>query len=102
MGRSRGIFRKDECNYGRLLASYFGDSCAPGAKDVLHDQRFSSRSSNEADSLCKLCSVQAQGASGVNRNEIDASVENVFTADKNPNTRGQMRSMDVEEGNFCF
>lgn len=101
MGRTRGIFRKDECNYGRLLASYFGDSCAPGAKDVLHDQRFSSRSTKEADSLCKLCIMQGQGASGVNRNEIDASVENVFTADKNPNTRGQMKSGDVEDGKFC-
>lgn len=58
VGRSRGVFRKNECNYANLLASYFDESCAPGAKDVLHDQKFR-QTSPEADRLCKLCERQS-------------------------------------------
>lgn len=65
VGRSRGIFRKNECNYANLLASYFGDSCAPGAKDVLHDQKFR-QTSPEAESLCKLCERQSSVPFNVN------------------------------------
>lgn len=57
VGRSRGVFRKNECNYANLIASYFDESCAPGAKDVLHDAKFR-QSSPEAEKLCKLCERQ--------------------------------------------
>lgn len=57
-GRNKGLFSKNECNYGKLLASYFSDSCAPGAKDVLHDNNYR-QSSPEAEKLCKLCDSQS-------------------------------------------
>lgn len=53
-GKSRGIFKNAECNYGRLLGDFFGSSCAPGAKDLTHEQNVTN-----PDSLCSLCRVKA-------------------------------------------
>lgn len=49
-GKNRGFFDKSECKYGRLLADFFGSSCMPGARDILHD-----RNQDNPDSLCTLC-----------------------------------------------
>lgn len=52
VGRSRGIFDQNDCNYGRLLGNFFQDSCAPGSRDNLHDPH-----GQNAESLCALCRV---------------------------------------------
>jgi hypothetical protein len=49
-GKNRGIFKKSECNFTKLLADFFGDSCAPGSRDQLHDP-----SGTTPQSLCNLC-----------------------------------------------
>lgn len=54
VGKSRGFFNKDECDYGLLLSEFFGSSCAPGARDFSHNH---GSNSNEHDSLCSLCRV---------------------------------------------
>jgi len=76
VGRNRGLFSRNECNYGKLLASYFGDSCAPGAKDVLHDQKFK-QSSPEAEKLCRLCDNQAFHATRRFSPDLSAPVSNL-------------------------
>jgi hypothetical protein len=50
IGKNRGIFKKSECDYTQLLADFFGDSCAPGSRDQLHDP-----SGTTPQSLCNLC-----------------------------------------------
>uniref|UniRef100_A0A336LPD1 CSON015606 protein n=1 Tax=Culicoides sonorensis TaxID=179676 RepID=A0A336LPD1_CULSO len=85
-GRGRGLFKQNECNYGRLLAGFFGDSCAPGAKDVLRDSKFR-QSSPEADKLCNLCRHQASES----RFNADENIETI-PAGNNANVRGQMRN----------
>lgn len=52
-GKNRGFFKKSECNYGRLTGEFFGPSCAPGAKDLSHEQNVTN-----PDSLCELCLVK--------------------------------------------
>lgn len=52
MGRTRGIFDRQECNYGRLLGEFFSDSCAPGSRDALHDPQ-----GENPESLCTLCRI---------------------------------------------
>jgi Transferrin len=49
-GKNRGIFQKSECDFTKLLANFFGDSCAPGSRDELHDP-----SGTTPQSLCNLC-----------------------------------------------
>uniref|UniRef100_A0A182QXI1 Transferrin-like domain-containing protein n=1 Tax=Anopheles farauti TaxID=69004 RepID=A0A182QXI1_9DIPT len=50
VGRSRGIFDRNECNYGHLMSEFFSEACAPGSRDDLHDA-----SGEHAESLCALC-----------------------------------------------
>lgn len=50
VGKTRGIFDRQECDYGRLLGEFFSDSCAPGSRDSLHDPR-----GENPESLCALC-----------------------------------------------
>lgn len=50
VGRSRGIFDRNECNYGQLMSEFFSEACAPGSRDDLHDA-----SGDNAESLCALC-----------------------------------------------
>ncbi|XP_053686046.1 transferrin-like [Sabethes cyaneus] len=50
VGRTRGVFDRNDCNYGRLLGDFFSDSCAPGSRDSLHDPH-----GRNAESLCTLC-----------------------------------------------
>ncbi|XP_063707817.1 transferrin-like [Culicoides brevitarsis] len=92
VGRGRGVFKQNECNYGRLLADFFGDSCAPGAKNVLHDQIFVKKSSSDADKLCKLCKNQASESRFI----IEENIE-TFSAAQNPNARGQLMQVDEKE-----
>ncbi|XP_053679397.1 transferrin-like [Anopheles nili] len=50
IGRSRGIFDRNECNYGRLMSDFFSESCAPGSRDDMHDP-----TGENAENLCALC-----------------------------------------------
>ncbi|XP_058458276.1 transferrin-like [Malaya genurostris] len=50
VGKTRGIFDRNDCNYGRLLGDFFSDSCAPGSRDSLHDPQ-----GLNPESLCTLC-----------------------------------------------
>ncbi|XP_052871790.1 transferrin-like [Anopheles cruzii] len=50
VGRSRGIFDRNECNYGRLMSDFFVESCAPGSRDQMHDPE-----GENSDNLCALC-----------------------------------------------
>lgn len=52
VGKNRGIFGQHECDYGRLLGEFFGESCAPGSRDSLHDPN-----GENPESLCSLCQV---------------------------------------------
>lgn len=57
VGKARGFFAKDECDYGLLLSEFFGSSCAPGARDFSHNH---GSKSDEHDSLCTLCQVNVK------------------------------------------
>uniref|UniRef100_A0AAG5DJ12 Transferrin-like domain-containing protein n=1 Tax=Anopheles atroparvus TaxID=41427 RepID=A0AAG5DJ12_ANOAO len=50
VGRSRGIFDRNECDYSRLMSDFFSESCAPGSRDDLHDP-----SGENSENLCALC-----------------------------------------------
>ncbi|EAA12967.4 AGAP011453-PA [Anopheles gambiae str. PEST] len=50
VGRSRGIFDRNECDYGHLMSEFFSESCAPGSRDDLHDP-----TGEHAENLCALC-----------------------------------------------
>lgn len=52
IGKSRGFFAKEECDYGLLLSEFFGSSCAPGAREFSHNH---GSVSTDHDSLCTLC-----------------------------------------------
>lgn len=53
VGKSRGIFKRDDCSFGPLLGNYFGDSCLPGSRSVFHDPFISN-----PENLCALCQTQ--------------------------------------------
>uniref|UniRef100_A0A182M421 Transferrin-like domain-containing protein n=1 Tax=Anopheles culicifacies TaxID=139723 RepID=A0A182M421_9DIPT len=50
VGRSRGIFDHNECDYGHLMSEFFSESCAPGSRDDLHDP-----TGENSENLCALC-----------------------------------------------
>ncbi|XP_053668730.1 transferrin-like [Anopheles marshallii] len=50
VGRSRGIFDRNECDYGHLMSEFFSESCAPGSRDDMHDP-----TGENAENLCALC-----------------------------------------------
>ncbi|XP_058118360.1 transferrin-like [Anopheles ziemanni] len=50
VGRSRGIFDRNECDYSRLMSDFFSESCAPGSRDKLHDP-----TGENSANLCALC-----------------------------------------------
>ncbi|XP_055593629.1 transferrin-like [Uranotaenia lowii] len=58
VGKSRGIFDRQACNYGQLLGDFFSDTCAPGSRDDLHDPH-----GENAESLCSLCFAAIKPAS---------------------------------------
>lgn len=53
IAKGRGIFKREECTFGPLLASYFSDSCIPGSRSVFHDP-----TNSNPDNLCTLCQTQ--------------------------------------------
>ncbi|CRK97686.1 CLUMA_CG011066, isoform A [Clunio marinus] len=53
IAKNRGIFKREDCNFGKLLGSYFNDSCLPGSRSVFHDPSVSN-----PESLCSLCQTQ--------------------------------------------
>lgn len=54
VAKNRGIFKREECDFGPLLGAYFSDSCFPGSRNIFHDPKAAN-----PDSLCTLCQTQA-------------------------------------------
>lgn len=54
VGKGRGIFKREECEFGPLLGGFFGDSCLPGSLSLFHDHTGKSPAS-----LCSLCQTKA-------------------------------------------
>lgn len=50
VAKNRGIFKREDCEFGRLLGAYFGESCFPGSKSVFHDP-----TTSNPETLCSLC-----------------------------------------------
>lgn len=46
--------KRDECNFGQLLGTYFSESCLPGSKNIFHDP-----TASNPDNLCNLCQTKA-------------------------------------------
>ncbi|ETN66054.1 transferrin [Anopheles darlingi] len=71
VGRSRGIFDRNECDYGRLMSDFFDESCAPGSRDDLHDPHGES-----SEKLCDLCKYAERPVMyAVSADEIEGSAE---------------------------
>lgn len=51
-GKNRGFFNKNKCHYSSLLSDFFGSSCAPGARELNHDN---TSTAGSQESLCSLC-----------------------------------------------
>lgn len=71
VGKSRGFFAKEECDYGKLLSEFFGASCTPGARDVSHNH---GSNSDAHDSLCSLCRAVIPPFAGISRLILDGDV----------------------------
>lgn len=54
IAKGRGIFKREECEFGPLLGGYFGDSCLPGSRSFFHD-----KTGKNPESLCALCQTRA-------------------------------------------
>lgn len=54
IAKGRGIFKREECEFGPLLGRYFSDSCFPGSRSLFHDP-----TASNPESLCNLCQTQA-------------------------------------------
>jgi hypothetical protein len=54
VAKARGIFKREECEFGPLLGKFFGDSCLPGSRSPFHE-----KTGNNPDSLCTLCQTKA-------------------------------------------
>lgn len=67
VGKSRGFFAKEECDYGLLLSEFFGSSCAPGARDFSHNH---GSKSADHDSLCSLCRASPIPFIGIGRSAL--------------------------------
>ena len=52
--KSRGIVKRDECNFGQLFGTYFSESCFPGSKNIFYEP-----SASNPDNLCSLCQTKA-------------------------------------------
>ena len=53
VAKGRGIFKREDCTFGPLLASYFNESCLPGSLSIFHDPTVSN-----PQNLCSLCQTQ--------------------------------------------
>lgn len=55
IAKGRGIFKREDCEFGKLLGGYFGDSCFPGSRSVFHDP-----TASNPETLCTLCQTHLQ------------------------------------------
>jgi Transferrin len=53
IAKGRGMFKREECEFGQLLAGFFADSCMPGSRNPFYDP-----STTNPDKLCMLCRVE--------------------------------------------
>lgn len=53
VAKSRGIFHREQCQFGSMLGNFFGDSCLPGSRSIFHDPEASN-----PEKLCSLCQTQ--------------------------------------------
>lgn len=54
VAKGRGIFKREDCEFGHLLGGFFSDSCFPGSRSVFHDP-----TTSNPESLCTLCQTLA-------------------------------------------
>lgn len=54
VAKSRGMFKREECEFGQLFGSFFNDSCFPGSRSIFHDP-----TATNPESLCTLCQTLA-------------------------------------------
>jgi hypothetical protein len=50
IAKSRGIFKREDCEFGQVLGAYFADSCLPGSRSLFHDP-----DAMNPETLCTLC-----------------------------------------------
>lgn len=86
VGKSRGFLDRKECRYGLLMSRFFGESCAPGAKDFRHH-----RTSNVQSSLCSLCK------SAVTENPVQYRSRSDVNITGTPST-GESRRLSIWSG----
>lgn len=53
IAKNRGIFQREQCDFGEVLGSYFNESCLPGSRSIFHDPNASN-----PENLCSLCQTQ--------------------------------------------
>lgn len=56
VGKKLGLFKKGQCNHTKLLSTFFGSSCVPGASDPSHGV------GQTKANLCSLCPHIGSGA----------------------------------------
>lgn len=54
VAKNRGIFKREDCEFGKLLAGYFAESCMPGSRNPFYDL-----TATNPDKLCLLCKIEA-------------------------------------------
>jgi len=60
IAKNRGMFKREECQFGQLLGGFFNESCFPGSRSVFHDP-----TSTNPESLCTLCQTLVRETSSV-------------------------------------
>lgn len=50
VAKGRGIFKREDCEFGKLFGAFFSESCFPGSRSIFHDP-----SAKNPESLCDLC-----------------------------------------------
>lgn len=53
VAKARGIFQREDCNFGQLLGNFFSQSCLPGSRSIFHDP-----DASNPENLCSLCQTQ--------------------------------------------
>lgn len=52
VAKNRGIFKREDCEFGSLLGDYFSDSCFPGSRSIFHNP-----AASNPETLCTLCQI---------------------------------------------
>lgn len=76
VAKGRGIFKGEDCEFGKLLGGYFGDSCFPGSRSIFHDP-----SASNPESLCSLCQTHLAETTPLPIRPLADQVENKFGDD---------------------